>query len=106
MSSACSSPVMTATFPRETPHHDIGARRVADVLGMPFYALDYEEDFARLVDYFVDSYNAGETPSPCVLCNQWLKFGSLARFAEKIGAAAVATGHYARAERRPDGRTA
>lgn len=84
--------------------HD--ARRVADVLGIPFYALDYQDDFARLVDYFVDSYNRGETPSPCVLCNQWLKFGSLLTFARSIGAHAVATGHYARVERRPAGRTA
>ncbi len=77
----------------------LDARRVADRLGIPFYALDYKEGFGRLIDYFVDSYNRGETPSPCVLCNQWLKFGSLLAFAREIGAAAVATGHYARVER-------
>jgi tRNA-specific 2-thiouridylase len=82
------------------------ARRVADLLGIPFYALDYADGFGRLVDYFVDSYNRGETPSPCVLCNQWLKFGSLAELARGLGAEKIATGHYARTEPRPDGRTA
>ncbi|GIW71703.1 MAG: tRNA-specific 2-thiouridylase MnmA [Planctomycetota bacterium] len=72
------------------------ARRVADALGIPFYALDYSEPFARLIEYFVDSYQRGETPSPCVLCNTWLKFGTLLEFAERLGAVAVATGHYAR----------
>jgi tRNA-specific 2-thiouridylase len=82
------------------------ARRVALRLGIPFYALDYGEGFGRLIDYFVDSYNRGETPAPCVLCNQWLKFGSLLAFAREIGAEAVATGHYARVEARPGGRFA
>jgi tRNA-specific 2-thiouridylase len=82
------------------------ARRVAVRLGIPFYALDYRERFERLIESFVASYQRGETPSPCVLCNQWLKFGSLLEFARDIGAAGVATGHYARTERRPDGRTA
>lgn len=82
------------------------ARRVADALGIPFYALDYREGFGRLVDHFVASYNRGETPSPCVLCNQWLKFGSLVALARELGAAAVATGHYARLAPRADGRLA
>ncbi len=80
------------------------ARRVADALGIPFYALDYGGEFERLIDRFVAEYNAGRTPSPCVLCNQWLKFGALVEFARKLGASAVATGHYARIERREDGR--
>ncbi len=80
------------------------ARRVADRLRIPFYALDYEREFGRLIDAFVAGYGRGETPSPCVLCNQWLKFGKLAEFARSIGAEAVATGHYARVERLPNGR--
>ena len=72
------------------------ARRVAASLDIPFYALDYSDQFERLIDHFVDSYNRGETPSPCVLCNTWLKFGELVAFAKRIGAVAVATGHYAR----------
>ena len=84
--------------------HD--AARVADLLGIAFYALDYKDGFERLIESFVDSYGRGETPSPCVLCNQWLKFGSLLEFSRKIGASAVATGHYARTVVRPDGRVA
>lgn len=82
------------------------ARRVADALGIPFYAVDYSGGFARLIDRFVSDYNAGRTPSPCVLCNQWLKFGTLLDLARQLSATTVATGHYARIERHPGGRFA
>lgn len=72
------------------------AQRVASQLGIPFYALDLQEDFGRLIDYFVDEYTAGRTPNPCVMCNTWLKFGKLFDYADSIDAAYVATGHYAR----------
>jgi len=72
------------------------ARRVADRLGIAFYALNFEDEFARIVDYFVDEYLAGRTPNPCVVCNTWLKFGKLLEYADGIGARYVATGHYAR----------
>jgi tRNA-specific 2-thiouridylase len=72
------------------------ARRVAGVLGIPFYVLNFEEDFGRVIDYFVDEYNRGRTPNPCVRCNDWLKFGKLTRYAEAVGADYVASGHYAR----------
>ncbi|WP_428938214.1 tRNA 2-thiouridine(34) synthase MnmA [Fontivita pretiosa] len=72
------------------------ARRVAGALGIPFYVLNFEEDFDRVIDYFVAEYNRGRTPNPCVRCNDWLKFGKLARYAEAIGADYVASGHYAR----------
>lgn len=71
---------------------------VADRLGIPFYAVDYEQEFARLMDHFAAEYRAGRTPNPCVLCNQDLKFGHLFRLADDVGAEAVATGHYARVE--------
>ncbi len=74
----------------------LDARRVADRLRLPFYALDYSDSFGRLVEHFVESYERGETPSPCVLCNTWLKFGRLLEFARDIGARAIVTGHYAR----------
>src|SRR5687767_4015660 len=61
------------------------ARRVADALHIPFYALDYGREFSRIIEYFVDEYNSGRTPSPCVLCNTWLKFGTLVEFAKKLG---------------------
>ena len=57
------------------------ARRVADRLDIPFYALDFERDFDRIIDYFADEYLAGRTPNPCVVCNNWLKFGQLWAFA-------------------------
>ena len=72
------------------------ARRVADHLDIPFYALDLQEEFARIIDYFVAEYTVGRTPNPCVMCNNWLKFGKLFDYADSIGAEFVATGHYAR----------
>ena len=69
---------------------------VADRLGVPFYAVDYEQEFGKLMDHFAAEYRAGRTPNPCVLCNQHLKFGHLFELAEDVGADAVATGHYAR----------
>jgi tRNA-specific 2-thiouridylase len=74
------------------------ARRVADRLDVPFYALDFERDFARVIDYFADEYLAGRTPNPCVVCNSWLKFGRLWSYAEQLEADFIATGHYARVE--------
>ena len=72
------------------------ARRVAGMLGIPLYVLNFQEDFGRVIDYFVDEYNRGRTPNPCVRCNDWLKFGKLARYAQAVGAEYVASGHYAR----------
>lgn len=73
------------------------AALVADRLGMAFYAVDYQEEFAALMDHFASEYRAGRTPNPCVLCNQQLKFGRLLQLADDVGASWVATGHYARA---------
>lgn len=72
------------------------ARRVAGQLGIPFYALNFEEDFARIMDYFVDEYSVGRTPNPCVVCNTWLKFGKLWSYGKQLEADFIATGHYAR----------
>jgi tRNA-specific 2-thiouridylase len=73
------------------------ARKVASHLGIPFYVVDYEEEFARaVVADFVGSYAAGRTPNPCVRCNQHIKFTPLLRRARALGATALATGHYAR----------
>ena len=72
------------------------ARRVADGVGIPFYALNLKEDFDRIIDYFVADYEAGRTPNPCVMCNNWLKFGKLFEYADSIDAQFVATGHYAK----------
>src|SRR5215470_491216 len=75
------------------------ARRVADRLDLPFYALDFEQDFGRVIDYFADEYLAGRTPNPCVVCNSWLKFGQLWAYGRKLGADFIATGHYAQVVR-------
>jgi tRNA-specific 2-thiouridylase len=72
------------------------ARRVADRLDIPFYALDFERDFDRIIDYFADEYLSGRTPNPCVVCNSWLKFGRLWAYAQHLEADCIATGHYAR----------
>ena len=73
------------------------ARRVADRLGIPHYVLDYEARFkAGIIDDFADSYARGETPVPCIRCNERVKFGDLLDAARAIGAEALATGHYVR----------
>ena len=72
------------------------ARRVADMLDIPFHALNFQDAFGRIKDYFADEYLAGRTPNPCVMCNNWLKFGKLWDFAQKVGADRIASGHYAR----------
>jgi len=72
------------------------ARRAASMLDIPFYAINFKEDFGSLIDHFVDEYNRGRTPNPCVRCNRTLKFGELMEYAGEIGANRVATGHYVR----------
>ncbi len=71
------------------------ARRVADTLDIPFHALNFADAFGRIKDYFADEYLAGRTPNPCVMCNNWLKFGQLWEFAQQVGAEFIASGHYA-----------
>ncbi len=72
------------------------ARRVADLLGIPFYVWDFSERFrAEVVDDFIDSYTRGETPNPCLRCNERIKFQALLERGLALGFDAVATGHYA-----------
>lgn len=73
--------------------HD--AKRVAETLGIPHYVLDYEQRFKEaVIDPFAQSYIDGETPVPCIACNQTVKFADLLATAKELGAAALATGHY------------
>ncbi|MGH6815527.1 MAG: tRNA 2-thiouridine(34) synthase MnmA, partial [Hyphomicrobiaceae bacterium] len=82
--------------------HD--ARRVAALLDIPHYVLDYEARFRETVmDAFAGSYLAGETPVPCVTCNQRIKFHDLLETARQLGAEALATGHYIRRQDGADG---
>jgi tRNA-specific 2-thiouridylase len=78
------------------------ARRVCDVLGIPHYVLDYEQRFREtVINPFAESYIAGETPIPCVACNQTVKFADLLATARDLGADALATGHYIRSRANP-----
>ena len=82
--------------------HD--ARAVAEALNIPHYVLDYQQRFAAAVmDVFADSYLSGETPVPCISCNQEIKFKDLLETAKELGAAALATGHYISSKRGPGG---
>ncbi len=73
------------------------ARLVAETLGMPYYAINFKEEFwNKVVMKFAEEYFAGRTPSPCILCNEKLKFDTLYKKAMEVGASKVCTGHYAR----------
>ena len=79
------------------------ARRVCQVLDIPFYVLNFETQFQTyVVDYFCQEYLHGRTPNPCLACNKWIKFDFLLNRALTLGANYLATGHYARIERRDD----
>ncbi len=81
------------------------ARAVCHKLDIPFYLIDEADNFQKhVIQYFADEYKAGRTPNPCVMCNQNLKFGRLIDRANQLGAQFIATGHFARLERRDDGR--
>lgn len=86
------------------------ARRCAEILDIPYYVLDYEKRFRQaVIDPFAESYVLGETPVPCIACNQTVKFADLLATARNLGADALATGHYIRSapiEGRTDGRRA
>src|SRR5690606_12398512 len=83
--------------------HD--ARLAAETLGIPHYVLDYESRFKdAVIDQFADSYLRGETPVPCIRCNQTVKFRDRLDVARDLGAEAMATGHYVRRAVGPDGR--
>jgi len=82
----------------------LDARQAADAIGIPHYVLDYESRFKeQVIEEFADAYLRGETPIPCVRCNQTVKFRDLLDVARDLGAVAMATGHYVRREDAPTG---
>ena len=83
------------------------ARRVAERLGIPYYVMNFKREFkAHVMDYFTAEYLCGRTPNPCIACNRYVKWESLLRRSQEIGADYIATGHYARVERLSNGRYA
>ena len=79
------------------------ARSVARRLGIPFYVFNFKQDFeGQVIRKFIACYESGATPSPCIDCNRYLKFGRLLRRAEELGCRYVASGHYARIRKDPD----
>lgn len=83
------------------------ARRVAAQLGIPYYVMNFKKDFKeKVIDYFMDEYLHGRTPNPCIACNRYVKWESLLKRSLDIGADYIATGHYARVEKLPNGRYA
>ena len=83
------------------------ARRVADVLGIPHYVMNFKTDFQKyVIDYFVAEYRRGYTPNPCNACNRYVKWESLLQRSLEIGADYIATGHYARIAQLENGRYA
>lgn len=87
-----------------TPESMHLARRVASHLGIPFYAVDIQDQFyAAIVTNFIDGYAQGITPNPCLNCNRKIRFGLLLEHAQAAGADLLATGHYARVQQTPEG---
>lgn len=83
------------------------AKRVAEHLGIPHYVVDFKESFkCHVMDYFVEEYLQGRTPNPCVVCNRYVKWEALLKWAGDMGADYIATGHYARIDRLENGRYA
>ncbi|MCM1543009.1 MAG: tRNA 2-thiouridine(34) synthase MnmA [Blautia sp.] len=83
------------------------ARRVAEKLGIPYYVMNFRQEFkSRVMDYFVEEYLRGRTPNPCIACNRYVKWEALLQRSLAIGADYIATGHYARVDRLPGGRYA
>lgn len=81
------------------------ARRVAAALDIPYYVMNFKQEFkSHVIDYFIDEYVNGRTPNPCIACNRYVKWEALLRRSMEIGADYIATGHYARIDRLPNGR--
>ena len=83
------------------------ARRVASSIGIPYYVMNFKQEFQKnVIDYFTEEYLNGRTPNPCIACNRYVKWEALLQRSLSIGADYIATGHYARIDKLPNGRYA
>ena len=83
------------------------ARRVAQMLDIPYYVMNFRREFdEKVIQYFMKEYLEGRTPNPCIACNRYVKWESLLQRSLEIGADYIATGHYARIDLLPNGRYA
>ena len=83
------------------------ARRVAASIGIPYYVMNFKQEFQKnVIDYFTEEYLNGRTPNPCIACNRYVKWEALLQRSLSIGADYIATGHYARIDKLPNGRYA
>ena len=83
------------------------ARRVASSIGIPYYVMNFKQEFQKnVIDYFTKEYLNGRTPNPCIACNRYVKWEALLQRSLSIGADYIATGHYARIDKLPNGRYA
>lgn len=81
------------------------AKRVAKSIGIPHYVMNFRDDFKeKVIDYFVSEYKNGRTPNPCIACNRYIKWQSLLNRSKMLGVDFIATGHYARIKKLPNGR--
>ena len=80
-------------------------KRVCNKLGIPYFSVNFAKEYLdRVFSYFLDEYSKGRTPNPDVLCNREIKFGPFLEYAKNLGADYIATGHYAKVDRK-DGKT-
>lgn len=81
------------------------ARKVAECIGIPYYVINFKEQFhERVIKYFIETYNSGKTPNPCIVCNRYVKWEALLEKARELGAEYIATGHYAEIVQLKNGR--
>ncbi len=79
---------------------EVDAKKICDAIGIKHYVADFRAEFRQsVIEYFVEEYQRGRTPNPCIVCNKFLKFDEMQRYAKSLGADYIATGHYAKIEK-------
>lgn len=97
--------VTMVTWGQEEAGYITDAAKVANTLGIPHHVVDFRDKFKeKVVDYFIQEYNLGRTPNPCIMCNRYVKWEALLHRGMELGAECVATGHYGKILKLPNGR--